>query len=91
MLYKCQQLLLLYRRINIYYVDLVLFHVSFSFFFIFSVYFSLRETETETEKSMGMGEAEREGDPKSKAGSRLPAVSTDPDVGLELRRCEIMT
>ena len=35
--------------------------------------------------------AEREGDTKSKAGSRLQVVSTEPDVGLELTDCEIMT
>ena len=38
----------------------------------------------------GLGE-EREGDTESEAGSRLWAVSTQPDVGLELRSCEIMT
>ena len=37
------------------------------------------------------GGAEREGDTESKAGSRLWAVSTEPDVGLELRKHEIMT
>ena len=35
--------------------------------------------------------AEREGDTESEAGSRLQAVSTEPDVGLELRSWEIMT
>ena len=35
--------------------------------------------------------AEREGDTESKAGSRLQAVSTEPDAGLELMNCEIMT
>ena len=35
--------------------------------------------------------AEREGDKKSKAGSRLCTVSTEPDVGLELTNHEIMT
>ena len=37
------------------------------------------------------GEAEREGDTESRAGSRLGAVSTEPDMGLELTSCEIMT
>ena len=37
------------------------------------------------------GEAEREGDAESEAGSRLRAVSTEPDAGLELVNCEIMT
>ena len=37
-------------------------------------------------------EREREGDTESKGGSRLPpAVSTQPDTGLELTECEIMT
>ena len=37
------------------------------------------------------GGAEREGDTESEAGSRLRAVSTEPDAGLELMDCEIMT
>ena len=37
------------------------------------------------------GEAEREGDTESEAGSRLRAVSTEPDAGLELTSHEIMT
>ena len=32
---------------------------------------------------MGGGEGRREGDTESEAGSRLPAVSTEPDAGLE--------
>ena len=35
--------------------------------------------------------AEREGDTESEAGSRLQAVSTEPDVGLELTDRDIMT
>ena len=34
--------------------------------------------------------AEREGDTESETGSRLRAVSQEPDVGLELTNCEIM-
>ena len=34
---------------------------------------------------------EREEDTESKAGSRLCAVSTEPDAGLELTNQEIMT
>ena len=34
---------------------------------------------------------EREGDTESKAGSRLRAVSTEPDAGLELTSHELMT
>ena len=40
---------------------------------------------------MSRGGAEREGDTESEAGSRLQAVSTEPDVGLELTDCEIVT
>ena len=40
---------------------------------------------------MSRGVAEREGDPESEADSRLPAVSTGPDVGLKLTNHEIMT
>ena len=36
-------------------------------------------------------EREREGYTESEAGSRLPAVSTEPDKGLELMSCVIMT
>ena len=45
---------------------------------------------TERESMSGRG-ADREGDTESKAGSRLRAVSTEPDAGLELTSCEIMT
>ena len=53
------------------------------FFFIFFnvfIYFLDRERQ-----SMSRGGAEREGDTDSEAGSRLWAVSTEPDVGPELR------
>ena len=50
------------------------------FLFIFE-----RETECEQKK------AEREGDTESEAGSRLRAVSTEPDAGLELKTRGIMT
>ena len=39
---------------------------------------------------MNGGGAEREGDTESETGSRLRAVSTEPDVGLELTSCEII-
>ena len=42
-------------------------------------------------QSMNEGGSEREGDTESEAGSRLWAVSTEPDTGLELTECEIMT
>ena len=40
---------------------------------------------------MSGGGAERVGDTESEAGSRLRAVSTEPDVGLELMDREIVT
>ena len=40
---------------------------------------------------MNGGGAEREGDTESEAGSRLRAVSTESDTGLELTNCEITT
>ena len=40
---------------------------------------------------MSRGEAEREGDTEPEAGSRLRAVSTEPDVGLELTDREVVT
>ena len=40
---------------------------------------------------MSGGGAEREGDTEFKAGSRLRAVSTEPDTGLELTNSEVMT
>ena len=39
---------------------------------------------------MSRGGAEREGDRESQIGSRLLAVSTEPDAGLELTNREIM-
>ena len=40
---------------------------------------------------MNGGGSEREGDTEYETSSRLWAVSTEPDVGLELKNCEIMT
>ena len=40
---------------------------------------------------MNRGGAEREGVTESETGSRLPAVSPEPDAGLELTDREIMT
>ena len=46
--------------------------------------------ETEGDRAWA-GEGQREREAESKAGSRLSAVSTDPDSGLELVNREIMT
>ena len=51
--------------------------ISFFFNFFFNVYLFLRQ-------SMNRGGAERGGDTESEPGSRFRAVSTEPDVGLEL-------
>ena len=40
---------------------------------------------------MNRGGSEREGDTESEAGSRLRAVSPEPDAGLELTDRKIMT
>ena len=56
--------------------------------FFFNVYLFLRQRETEHEQGRGR---EREGDTESEAGSRLWAVRTEPNAGLELTNYEIMT
>ena len=48
-----------------------------------------RERERETEHKPGEGQSEK-GDTESEAGSRLRAVSTEPDAGLELTNREIL-
>ena len=40
---------------------------------------------------VGSGKGQREGDTESEAGSRLRAVSTEPDAGIEPTSSEIMT
>ena len=57
-------------------------------FFLKNVYLFLRERDTEHEQGRGR---EREGDTESEGGPGLRAVSTEPDVGLELTNLEIMT
>ena len=48
-------------------------------------------TETECKHELGRAEREREGDKESEAGSRLQVVRMEPDAGLKLTNCEIMT
>ena len=50
------------------------------------IYFWDRERQ-----SMNGGGSEKEGDTESETGSKLWAVSTEPDAGLELTDHEIMT
>ena len=54
----------------------------------FNVYLFLRKREKEHEQGRGR---ERTGNTESEAGSRLRAVSTEPDAGLELTNSKIMT
>ena len=49
-----------------------------------------RERQTDRQNP-SRGGAETEGDTESEAGSGLRAVSTEPDVGLELTDHEVMT
>ena len=60
-------------------------------FFCVCLFIFERERETGREKEHSRGGAEREGDRDSEAGSRLQAVSTEPDEGLEPTNQEIMT
>ena len=65
--------------------------IFFSFFgvFFFNIlFYVLRDGERQSVSRKG---AERAGDTESEAGARLPAVGTEPNAGLELPNCEIMT
>ena len=61
---------------------------SLFFLFFFNIYLLLRDRERQ---SMSMGGAEREGDTESETGSRLRAISPEPDVGLEHTDRKIVT
>ena len=52
--------------------------------------YSLFERER-VRQGMSRGGSDREGDTESKTGSRLQAVSTEPDAELKLTNGEIMT
>ena len=52
----------------------------------FNIYLFLRDIQ-----NMSRGGTEKEGDTESKASSRLSAVSTESDAGLEPTNREIMT
>ena len=60
-------------------------------FFFFNFFFNVYSFFDRERQRVSGGGAEREGDTESKAGSRLRAVSTEPDAGLELTDREIMT
>ena len=57
------------------------------FFNVYSFFWETERDRAQVEEE----QREREGGRESEAGSRLRAVSTEPDVGLELTTCEIMT
>ena len=59
-----------------------------SAFSFFNVYLFLRERDR---ARAGEGAETREGDTESETGSRLWAVCTEPNMGLELRNGEIVT
>ena len=61
-------------------------YIKKNFFSTFFIYFWDRETQR-----MNGGGAEREGDTESETGSRLRAISPEPDAGLGLTNWEIMT
>ena len=66
-----------------------LYQYPLFFFFkknFLNVYLFLRERQ-----SMSRGGAEKEGDTECEAGSSLWAVSSEPDAGLKVTNCEIMT
>ena len=54
--------------------------------FLKNIYLFLKERDR-----VWVGQGQREMETESEAGSRLWAVSTEPDPGLELTDCEIMT
>ena len=64
----------------------IIWLLFFFLIFLMFIYFWDRERQ-----SASGGGAEREGDTESETGSRLWAVSTEPDAGLEPTNHEIMT
>ena len=68
------------------------FHCVLLYIFFLKFFKCLFIFETERDRAWtGEGQREREGDTESEAGSRLWAVSTEPNMGLELTDREIMT
>ena len=61
------------------------------FFFCFLIFFQRFYLFWDRERqSMNRGGAEREGDTESETGSRLGAISPEPDTGLKLMDREIV-
>ena len=65
----------------------VCMYIYIYIFLIFNVYLLLRDRERQ---SMSMGGVDRGGDTELEAGSKLWAVSTEPDARLNPTNCEIM-
>ena len=65
-----------------------IFWNSFHLFIFLNIYPFLRDRKRQG-RSRGAAESKR--DTESEAGSRLRAVSTEPDAGLKLTDSEIMT
>ena len=63
------------------------------FFYLLFIFLMFFKNSFLREREWGVGRcgAEREADTESEAGSRLRAVSTEPDAGLEPTDREIMT
>ena len=74
------------QKYNLGYMSFALATFFLNFFFNVFIYFWDRERQ-----SMNGGGAEREGDTESETGSRLQAISPEPDAGLELPDREIVT
>ena len=81
-------LLCFFGRFSWKYIDSVTYLHKLCFKIFFNVYLLLRDRETQ---SVSRGGVERGGDIESEVGSRLWAVSTEPDAALKLTNCEIMT
>ena len=58
--------------------------------FFLHLFISEKERVREREHAHHGGGAERKGDTESEAGSRLQAISTEPNARLELTNCKIM-
>ena len=75
-----------YNEIKLLYLQNYCHYFNFIYFLIFLTLIFERQRQSRS----GEG-APREGDTESEAGSRLRAVSTEPDAGLELTNREIVT
>ena len=60
-------------------------------YFVYKIFLTFIYFWDRDRQSVNRGGSEREGDTESKAGSRLWAVSAEPDTGLELTDRKIMT